>query len=84
MRLIKDGFSINKRLWIADIGNSVLKSKGHCYVETWQLKSIFSDSNSTFLLHKSVNINKNMLFRKFQLILILHECMIVHWPCSID
>ena len=36
------------------------------------IKGIFSDSNSTFLWHKSGDINKKRLFPKFQLILIFH------------
>ena len=37
-----------------------------------RIKGIFSDSNSTFLWHKSYDINKNRLFPKFPLILIFH------------
>ena len=35
---------------------------------TGRLKGIFSDSNNIFSLHKSEDINKKMLFPKFQLV----------------
>ena len=48
---------------------------------------IVSDYNNIFVLHKSEDINKNRLFQKLQLILILclqvmHDY--VHWHCSTD
>ena len=43
------------------------------YFVILRFKGIFSDSNNIFLWHKSEDINKKMLFPKFQLILILHS-----------
>ena len=51
------------------------------------IKGIFSDSNITFLWHKSEDINKKRLFPKIKLISIFHEQVMqdnAHWPCSID
>ena len=51
-----------------------------------KIKGIFSDSNSTFLWHKSEDIIiETRLFQKFQLILIfclqvMHD---VHWPAPL-
>ena len=50
-------------------------------------KGIVIDYNNIFIWHKSEDINKNRLFQKFQLILILCVQVMynyVHWHCSID
>ena len=53
------------------------------FVQSVQIKGIFSDSNNIFLWHESEDINEKIIFPKFQLIPILQFQVMHNHVCFI-